>query len=128
MKGEMKMGNLVERISALHRSLVADPNYQKYISAKTDGEAVEGGLTFDTYRAAKMLQQAAVAAGDVGIAGLQLEFIGDAVNELIERRYDLEKLRAEELEWQEAVRMFLGLDDEDIARQERINKQKRVDQ
>ena len=122
------MTTIVERISTLHRELSKDPKYRRYITAKNDSEAVEGGLTFDTCHAAEMLRQAAAEAGDVGLAGLPLAYIWDAINELLGRRIDPAKIEAEEREWEESVRLFLGLDDDDVARNQELLNQRRKPQ
>jgi hypothetical protein len=118
------MPTIVERISTLHRELSKDPEYRKYTLAKNDSEAVEGGLTFDTCHAACMLRQAAAEAGDAGLAGLPLPYIWDAINELIGRWIDPAKVEAEEREWRESVGMFLGLDDDDVARNQELLNQR----
>lgn len=74
--------------------------------------------------AAGMLRQAASATGDAGIVGLKLNIIADAVNELIGRYIDPNKLRAMDLEAQEARRIFHGLDADDIQRLEHLHNQR----
>lgn len=101
------MNTLKERIATLHRRLIEeDPEYRKYISAKTDEESVSGLLNFDMFCAAQILQRAAAAAGDVGLVRLNLlATISDIQNELIGRRLDpeSEKQKAFDLEWDEIL-------------------------
>jgi hypothetical protein len=110
------MTTIVERISALHRKLCEDPEYRKYIIAKNDSETVEGALFADTVMAARMLRRAAAEIGDTGLGGLKLQDIGDALNKLIGRWIDPEKLRAMKRESTEARMAYHGLDDDDMDR------------
>ena len=74
--------------------------------------------------AAQMLRQAAVETGDAGLAGLKLQDIGDAVNALIGRWIDPEKLRAQNREIQKTRMAFHGLDDDDMARLKALHDQR----
>jgi hypothetical protein len=109
--------SFVERISALHHKLCEDPEYRKLITAKTDSEAVEGSLFFDTVRAAMMLQKAAGAAGDVGLTRQNLlSDITIALTKLIGPSIDWEKEEREAREFQRDVRAYFGIDEDDVKR------------
>ena len=55
------MNDVIERVRALHRQLLEDPEYEQYVTAQTEAEAVEGSLYCDTDMAAMMIRQVAVA-------------------------------------------------------------------
>ena len=51
------MNDVIDRVRALHRQLLEDPEYEQYVTAQTEAEAVEGSLYCDTYMAAMMIRQ-----------------------------------------------------------------------
>jgi hypothetical protein len=49
----------MNKLTALHHKLCEeDPEYLKYVIAKSDSEAVEGSQLFDTYHATEILRRA----------------------------------------------------------------------
>ena len=55
------MNDVIDRVRALHQQLLEDPEYEQYVTAQTEAEAVEGSLYCDTDMAAMMIRQVAVA-------------------------------------------------------------------
>jgi len=55
------MNDVIDRVRGLHRQLLQDPEYEQYVTAQTEAEAVEGSLYCDTDMAAMMIRQVAVA-------------------------------------------------------------------
>ena len=111
----------ITRIAALHRSLAERPEYQRYVAAKTDADAVEGLLDYDTYRATDMLIEIAREVGDHVIASQKPTVIAEVLEQLIDRPVDWEGRKVRELESLKARLSFHGLSEdraeEIIARQ-----------
>ena len=72
----------MNKLTALHHKLCEeDPEYLKYVIAKSDSEAVEGSQLFDTYHATEILRRA-----DASLSTLKLAHIADVLLDLLGRK------------------------------------------
>lgn len=94
--------NVIDRIKLLHRQLVENPAYNRYIVAKNDAEAVEGDMIYDSHMAADMIRKTAQTAGDWQVAQLQLATIVEVIEPLIGRLVDPAARAAQDRESREA--------------------------
>jgi hypothetical protein len=92
------MDNLVERITALHNILVAQPEYAQYLTAETDEAAVEGSLDCDTLAAATILRNMARISNDYLIGDQKLAPIAEIIEKLINRPVNWVKRMSDDAE------------------------------
>ena len=62
-----------------------DPEYEQYVTAQTEAEAVEGSLYCDTDMAAMMIRQVAVATWNGPVVRLRLFDLGVILEQIIGR-------------------------------------------
>jgi hypothetical protein len=79
------MNNIIDRVRALHQQLLEDPEYEQYVTARTEAEAVEGSLYCDTDAAAMMIRQLAVATWNGPVARLRLFDLAMILEQIIGR-------------------------------------------
>ena len=79
------MNDVIDRVRALHRQLLEDPEYEQYVTAQTEAEAVEGSLYCDTDMAAIMIRQVAVATWNGPVVRLRLFDLGVILEQIIGR-------------------------------------------
>jgi len=74
-----------DRVEDLHRKLITNEQYQGYLAAYSDGEAVEGSMATDNVFAAQMIRNKAIEAGDSKIARLKAHTIVRCLNVVLKR-------------------------------------------
>jgi len=89
-KAERTLNDLVED---LHRELVSDEKYRKYLQAVYDAHAVEGSLAADNVLAAMMIREKANARGISEIASEKLAIINLALGVVLRRYHKSRKQR-----------------------------------
>jgi hypothetical protein len=83
-KTERTLNDLVEDI---HRELISDEKYRRYLRAVYDAHAVEGSLAADNVLAAMMIREKAKERGVSEVAGEKLAIINLALGVVL-RRYN----------------------------------------
>jgi hypothetical protein len=103
----------MNKLTAFHHKLCEeDPEYLKYVIAKSDSEAVEGSLLFDTYHAAEILRRA-----DASLSTLKLAHIADVLLDLLGRKGPTPQ---QQQEIQQARMEYHGFDASDMRRLKKL--------
>lgn len=85
---------LNDHVDALHVALWDNADYQAFLDATSDADAVEGSLAADNLKAAEMIRTRAAEISDKMVAGKKLATIVIALNVVL-RRYNMtRKMRA----------------------------------
>jgi hypothetical protein len=79
-----------DRVEELHLKLVGIEQYQRFLDAYDDAEAVEGSMAIDNVFAAQMIRNKAIEAGDSRIASLKVRTIVRCLGVVL-RRYRLSR-------------------------------------
>jgi hypothetical protein len=77
--------NLNDHVLALHRQLEGNAEYQSYLAADWDAQAVEGSVVADSLMAAQMVRAFARGTGDHVVARMKLATVA-AVLDVVLRR------------------------------------------
>lgn len=89
-KKTKQKATLNDMIDALHLSLWEDPEYQKFLDAVYNEQAVEGSTACDDVEASRMLRKKAREQGNQYIAGLKLATIMKGLHVVL-RRYGISR-------------------------------------
>lgn len=81
----MKVASLNDRVDFIHQDLWDDPNYQRYLYACWDSQAVEGSLSADNLMAAMMIRDYARKNSDPLVADEKLAVINHSLNIVLNR-------------------------------------------
>jgi hypothetical protein len=96
------MNDVINRVRGLHQQLLEDPEYEQYVTAQTEAEAVEGSLYCDTDMAAMMIRQVAVATWNGPVVRLRLFDLGVILEQITGRlggRPPLQRPTAQSVGW-----------------------------